>query len=104
LVEVVKQFTKRIMRVVAKHAGPTKAIEKKFESPKFNLHIPKQICESEAETLINSSSIQRNSEDTQTPGAGEGCDDEGLEEIKAALANAPSCRMTVSRHLHHLLS
>ncbi len=89
LVEVVKQFTKRIMRVVANHAGPTKEIEKRFESPKSNLHFTKQICESESETLMNPSSIQRNSEDTQTPGEGEGCDDEGLEEIKSAIADAP---------------
>ncbi len=89
LVEVVKQFTKRIMRVVANHAGPTKEIEKKFEPPKFNLHSTKQICGFEAETLINPSSIQRNSEDTQTPGESGCCDDEGLEEIKAAIANAP---------------
>jgi len=89
LVEVVKQFTKRIMRVVANHAGPTKEIEKRFEPTRFNLHIPKQICESEAETLINPFSLQRNSEDTQTPVESGSCDDEGLEEIKAALANAP---------------
>jgi len=86
LVEVVKQFTKRIMRVVANHAGPVKEIEKKFEPPKFNLHSPKQIRKFEPETLINPSSIQRNSENTQTAVEGKGCDDEGLEEIKAAIA------------------
>jgi len=89
LVSVVKQFTKRIMRVVANHAGPTKEIEKKFEPPKSNLHSTKQICGFEAETLINPSSIQRNSEDTQTPVEFGCCDDEGLEEIKAAIADAP---------------
>jgi len=89
LVEVVKQFTKRIMRVVANHAGPTKEIEKKFESPKFNLHSPKQSWEFEPETLTTSSPIQRNSEDPQTAEARGCCDDEGLEEIKAAIANAP---------------
>ncbi len=89
LVEVVKQFTKRILRVVANHAGPIKEIGKKFESPKFNLHSTKQICEFEPETLMNSSSIQRNSEDTQTPAESGCCDDEGLEEIKAAIADAP---------------
>ena len=89
LVEVIKQFTKRIMRVVANHAGPTKAIEKRFESPKFNLHFTKQIWESESETLMNPSSIQRDSEDTQTPVESGCCDDEGLEEIKAAITNAP---------------
>jgi len=89
LVEVVKQFTKRIMRVVANHAGPTKEIEKKFESPKFNLHSPKQIWESESETLMTPSSIQRVSENPQTPKEGGSCNDEGLEEIKAAITNAP---------------
>jgi len=89
LVEVVKQFTKRIMRVVANHAGPTKEIEKKFESPKFNLHSPKQIWESESETVELSASIQRVSESPQTPKEGGSCDDEGLEEIKSVIAEAP---------------
>ncbi len=89
LVEVVKQFTKRIMRVVANHAGPTKEIEKKFEPPKSNLHSTKQICGFEAETLITSSSIQRVSESPQTSSESGRCNDEELEEIKAALANAP---------------
>jgi len=74
---------------VLNHAGPTKEIEKKFEPPKFNLHSTKQICGFEPETLINPSSIQRNSSDTQTPVESGCCDDEGLEEIKAAIANAP---------------
>ena len=89
LVQVVKQFTKRVMRVVANHAGPTKEIEKKFEPPKFNLHSPKQIWEIEPENIIASSSIQRISEDPQTPVESGCCDDERLEEIKVALANAP---------------
>jgi len=88
LVEVVKHFTKRIMRVVANHAGPTKKIEKRFEPPNFNLHSTKQICEFESETLMTPSSIQRNTEDTQTPVESGCCDHEGLEEIKAALADA----------------
>ncbi len=89
LVEVVKQFTKRIIRVVANHAGPIKEIEKKFELTKFNLNSTKQNCESEPETLVAPSSIQRNSESPQPAAEVEGCEDEGLEEIRDAIANAP---------------
>ncbi len=89
LVEVVKQFTKRIMRVVANHAGPVREIEKKFEPSKFNLRSPKQNCKSEHVTIDISSSIQRDSENPQTPVESGCCDDEGLESIKAAIANAP---------------
>ena len=71
------------------HAGPTKEIEKKFESPKFNLHSPKQSWEFEPETLTTSFPIQRNSEDPQTAEARGCCDDEELAEIQAAIANAP---------------
>jgi len=89
LVQVVKQFTKRIMRVIANHAGPVKEIEKKVGSPKFNLHSPKQIWESESETLMTPFSIQRNTENPQTPDESGCCDNERLEEIRAAIANAP---------------
>ena len=89
LVEVVKQFTKRILRVVANHAGPTKEIEKRFESPKSNLHFTKQNWESESETVELSASIQRVSENPQTPKEGGSCDDEKLELIQCAIANAP---------------
>lgn len=89
LVEVVKQFTKRILRVVANHAGPVKEIEKKFEPPKFNLHSSKLICEFEPETIDFSSSIQRDSENPQPPEVGGSCEDEKIELIKAALTNAP---------------
>jgi len=47
------------------------------------------LYQSEPETLTTSSPIQRNSEDPQTAEARGCCDDEELEEIKAALANAP---------------
>jgi len=89
LVEVVKQFTKRIMRVVANHAGPTKEIENKFEPPKFNLHSPKQIRQFEPETTEITSSIQSCSENPQIPVESEDSDQEELKEIQAAIANAP---------------
>jgi len=89
LVEVVKQFTKRIMRVVANHAGPIKELAKRFDKPESNLQSTKQICESEAETIVPSSSIQRNSENTQLPAEVGSCDQEELEEIQDAIADAP---------------
>jgi hypothetical protein len=45
LVEVVKQFTKRIMRVVANHAGPVKEIAKRFDKAESNLQFPKRVFE-----------------------------------------------------------
>jgi len=97
LVEVVKQFTKRIMRVVANHAGPIKEIEKRFDKTESNLHSTKQICKKEPETIDFSDSIQSYSKHTQslltaTEKAGaesECCDDEELEQIRAAIADAP---------------
>jgi len=89
LVEVVKQFTKRIMRVVANHAGPIKELAKRFDKPESNLQSTKQICESEAETIAPSSSIQRNSQNTQLPAEAGSCDEEDLGEIQDAIANAP---------------
>jgi hypothetical protein len=77
------------MRVVANHAGPTKEIEKKFESSKFNLHIPKQSQQFEPETAEITSSIQSSSENPQTPVGSGCCDNEELKEIQAALADAP---------------
>jgi len=88
-VEVVKEFTKRIMRVVANHAGPVKEIKKKFAFPEFNLHSTKLLCESEPETIEIASSIQRDSESTPTPVEEGGGDEEELEEIRAAIADAP---------------
>lgn len=97
LVEVVKQFTKRIMRVVANHAGPVKEIEKRFAKAEFNLHSTKILCESEPETIEIASSIQRSSKSTQSPTAATekagvesgSCAQEELEEIRAAIADAP---------------
>jgi len=106
LVAVIKQFTKRILRVVANHAGPIKEIEKRFDKAQSNLRSDKQICQSEAETIEFSYSIQSSSESTQTL-VGEGDSDsvseakplalalpplsdrEELEEIRGATANAP---------------
>lgn len=89
LVEVVKQFTKRIMRVVASHAGPVKEIEKKFDELQTDLHSPKQICESAAETLIAASSLQMNTKNTEPAGKAGSRDDEELAEIIDAITNAP---------------
>ncbi len=97
LVEVVKQFTKRIMRVVANHAGPVKEIEKRFVKPETNSQSTKQICKKEPETIDFSDSIQSYSKHTQslfpeTEKAGaesECCDDEELKQIRAAIADAP---------------
>ncbi len=66
LVEIVKEFTKRIMRVVANHAGPVKEIEKRFDKTESNLQSTKQICKKEAETIDFTSSIQRSSNYTQS--------------------------------------
>lgn len=89
LVEVVKQFTKRIMRVVANHAGPVKEIEKRFGSSEIKLHFTKNICESSPSTIEISDSIQRDSESTPDKNGVGNCDEEGLEKIKAAIADAP---------------
>lgn len=87
LVEIVKEFTKRILRVVANHAGPLKEIEKRFALAQSNLRSSKQICKSSAENVDFSSSIQRDSKTTQQ--TEESCADEELEEILAAIADAP---------------
>ncbi len=92
LVEVVKQFTKRIMRVVANHAGPVKEIEKKFGKSEFNLQSTKILGESEPESIEIASSIQRDSESTQAPAEEVGGNEEELEEIRAAIADAPFMR------------
>jgi len=97
LVEIVKEFTKRVMRVVANHAGPIKEIEKRFDKTESNLQSTKPICKKEAETIDFTSSIQSYSEHTEslfpaTEKAGAergGCDDEELKEIQEALADAP---------------
>ena len=97
LVEVVKQFTKRVMRVVANHAGPIKEIEKKFEPPKVNLYSTKLLYKSEAVTIESAFSIQRSSKSTQSPtdatekaGVEQGdCAQQELEESRAAITNAP---------------
>jgi hypothetical protein len=89
LVAVVKQFTKRVMRVVASHAGPIREIANKFDKTQIDLHISKQICESEAETLITTSSLQSNSNNTDPAAAVGSGDEEELVEIQAAIADAP---------------
>jgi len=89
LVAVVKEFTKRILRVVALHAGPVKEIEKRFGKTQSNLQVFKQICKNEAETIEFSSSIQRDSESTPSPDGLGNCDEEELESIRAAIADAP---------------
>jgi len=89
LVEVVKQFTKRIMRVVANHAGPVKEIEKRFGFPEFNLHSTKLSCESEPKSIEIADSIQISSKSAQTPVEEGGAKEEELEEIRAAIADAP---------------
>ncbi len=89
LVAVVKQFTKRVMRVVASHAGPVKEIEKKFDKIEFDLQPTKPICKSEAETLMTTFSIQSNSKNTEPPEAVGNGDDEELAEIRAAITDAP---------------
>lgn len=89
LVAVVKQFTKRVMRVIASHAGPVRELEKKFDKTQIDLQPTKQICESEAETLIAASSIQKNTNNTEPVKAVGNGDDEELMEIRAAIADAP---------------
>lgn len=93
LVAVVKQFTKRVMRVVASHAGPVRELEKKFDKLQIDLQPTKQVCESEAETLIAASSIQSNSNNTEPAGVGSN-EEEELTEIRAAIADAPFMQNT----------
>lgn len=98
LVEVVKQFTKRVMRVIANHAGPIKEIEKRFGKLESNLQSTKQICFSEPENLEVPSYIQRTSDNTTAlsfaveKDGGEDCDDEELSSIQDAIADAPFMR------------
>ena len=94
LVAVVKQFTKRVMRVVANHTGPIREITKRFDKTQIDLHPNKQICESEAETLIAASPIQNNTKNTEPAEAAESGDDEELTEIQAAIADAPFMQNT----------
>lgn len=77
------------MRIVANHAGAVKEIARKFDKLEFNLQPTKPICKSEPETLIPASSIQSNSQNTQLPGEAGSCNDEDLEEIRDAIADAP---------------
>ena len=88
LVAVVKQFTKRVMRVIASHAGPVKEIEKKFDKLQIDLRPTKPICKFEAETLAASYSIQSNAKNTEPPEAVESSEEE-LAEIRVAIADAP---------------
>ncbi len=97
LVEVVKQFTKRVMRVVANHCGPVKEIEKRFSKLAFNLQSTKQICKNEAQPIEIPSSLQSLSEHTEPLSATTekasaergGCDDEEMKEIQEAITDAP---------------
>ena len=88
LVAVVKQFTKRILRVVANHAGPIKEIEKRFELVQSNLPFIKLPCKSQPETIEAASSLQSCSENPTPDGVGDD-EHEELEEIRGAIANAP---------------
>ncbi|MBV8883017.1 MAG: hypothetical protein JO235_03315 [Chroococcidiopsidaceae cyanobacterium CP_BM_RX_35] len=71
LVAVLKQFTKRILRVVANHAGPIKEMEKRFELTQLNLQITKFPCQIEPKTIEGSSSIQSFTENPIPVGEGE---------------------------------
>ena len=88
LVAVVKQFTKRILRVVAHHAGPIKEMEKRFELTQLNLHFSKLPCEIEPKTIEGSSSLQSFTENPTPVVKGEG-DHQKLEEIQSAITKAP---------------
>ncbi len=90
-VVVTRTYTNRVMRLVVRHAGLLKPIQLGQKSSQRNLKVPERTdsFKSEPETLMTPSSIQRISEDPQTPKDGEGCDDELLEEIQAVIANAP---------------
>ena len=90
-VVVTRTYTNRVMRLVVRHAGLLKPIQLGQKSSFRNLKVPERTdsFQSEPETLMAPSSIQRNSENPQIPVESGCCDDEGLEEIKAALANAP---------------
>lgn len=89
LVEVIRQFTRRIFRVVARHAGPIKEIAKNFSFSQKNWSETKKNCESGAETLIPPSSIQSVSEDNTTRENQDGGFVDEVEEIRAAIAQAP---------------
>jgi len=81
--------SKRIMRVVANHAGPVKQIENRFGQAQSNLQVPKLLCETEPETIELADSIQSCSNHTQSLLEQERCSDAELEEIRAAIADAP---------------
>lgn len=89
LVSVIRQFTRRIFRVVARHAGPIKEIAKNFSFSQKNWSETKKNCESGAETLIPPSSIQSVSEDNTTRENQDGGFVDEVEEIRAAIAQAP---------------
>ena len=48
LLIVVKKFTARVFKVIAKHAGAVKPIANKFVKPQNNLRLHKEICEAAA--------------------------------------------------------
>ena len=90
-VVVTRPYTNRVMRLVVRHAGSIRAIQLGQKSSQRNFQVPErtQSFQSEPETLMAPSSIQRNLQNSQIPKEGEGCDDELLEEIEAVIANAP---------------
>ena len=89
---VTRTYTNRVMRLVVRHAGLLKPIQLGQKSSQRNLKVPERTdsCQFKPETLIAPSSIQRDSESTQTAKEEGCCDGEKLEEIRAVKgADAP---------------
>ena len=88
---VTRAYSRRVMRLIVRHAGSLKPIQLRQKSSQRNLKVPKRTdsCQFEPENPISPSSIQRDAESTQTPVAGGDCDKEELEEIQEAITDAP---------------
>jgi len=88
---VTRTYTSRVMRLIVRHAGSLRPIQLGQKSSQRNFQVPERTNSfpSEPETIDSPFSIQSSSENPQTLEAGGSCDSENLEEVKAAITNAP---------------